>query len=39
MNATESIRLFGMSHQMLERDLDAVEAKYGIDLGRESPAS
>lgn len=31
----EDIKLFGISHQMLERELDGVEKAYGIDLGRE----
>ena len=31
----EDIKLFGMSHQMLERGLDGVEKIYAIDLGRE----
>lgn len=31
----EDIKLFGISHQMLERELDGVERTLGIDLGRE----
>lgn len=34
MTGTDRIRLFAMSHQMLERDLDAVERRFGVDLGR-----
>jgi hypothetical protein len=34
MNSEDSIRLFGMSHQMVERDLDALEKKLAVDLGR-----
>jgi hypothetical protein len=33
--STEDIKLFGMSHQMLERDLDTVEQTLHVDLGRE----
>jgi hypothetical protein len=34
MKASERIRLFGMSLQMVERDLDAVEKQHSLDLGR-----
>jgi hypothetical protein len=30
----EKIRLFGLSHAALERELDSVEASIGVDLGR-----
>lgn len=36
MNTSDVIRLFGMSHQLLEADLDRVEKELGIDLGRRS---
>jgi len=32
--STNHIKLFGMSHQMVERDLDMVEAQLETDLGR-----
>jgi hypothetical protein len=32
------IKLFGMSHQMLERDLDSLEKKLNLDLGRDREA-
>ena len=35
MNIANSIRLFRMTHQMIESDLDSVEKKFGVDLGRE----
>jgi hypothetical protein len=34
MTADDVIRLFGMSHQLLETDLDRVEKELAIDLGR-----
>jgi hypothetical protein len=34
MNSRD-IKLFGMSNQMLERDLDAIERKMQVELGRE----
>lgn len=34
MNTPEKIKLFGMSHLMIERDLDRVEESFQIDLGR-----
>lgn len=35
MKNEETIKLFGMSHQMVERELDKIEIKYQLDLGRE----
>lgn len=35
MNTADQIKLFGMSHQMAERDLDVVEQRLAIDLDRE----
>ena|SRR5690348_4593542 len=32
--STEDVKLFGMSHQMVERELDGVERHHQIDLGR-----
>ncbi len=32
----DKIKLFSLSHQMLERDLDSVEADLSLDLGRRS---
>lgn len=32
----EAIKLFGISNQMVEHDLDRVEAEYAVDLGRGS---
>ncbi|MBY0247836.1 MAG: hypothetical protein K2Q17_09225 [Nitrospiraceae bacterium] len=37
MKADEKIRLFGLSHAALERELDSVESSLGIDLGRVEP--
>ena len=34
MNAEERIKLFRLSHELLETDLDKVESQYKIDLGR-----
>ena len=34
MKSSEKIKLFGMTHQMVERDLDQVEKQLSIDLGR-----
>lgn len=34
MTPSDAIRLFGMSHQLIEADLNRVEAELGIDLGR-----
>ena len=34
MNVDNSIKLFGMSGQMVERELDAVEKKFNLDLNR-----
>jgi len=36
MNTDDRIKLFGMSTQMLERELDAVEATHQLELGRGS---
>ena len=36
MNAEDRIKLFGMSHALLERELDKLEASQGLDLQRES---
>lgn len=35
MNAEDHIKLFGMSHALVERDLDKVEREYRVDLQRE----
>lgn len=35
MNIEDHIKLFGMSHGLVERDLDKVEEKFSIDLQRE----
>jgi HEPN superfamily Swt1-like protein len=32
--AEDRIKLFGMSHALVERDLDMVEEQYNLDLGR-----
>ena len=34
MNAEEHIKLFGMSHALVERELDKVEWDYGLDFQR-----
>lgn len=39
MNLEDKIKLFHLSTQMLERDLDFVEAKLGLDLMREEKDS
>lgn len=31
----DKIKLFGMSHQMVERDLDKIENSFNLDLGRD----
>src|SRR5207253_7640983 len=36
MNSNDVVRLFGMSHQLIESDLDRVEKEFGVDLGRRS---
>src|ERR1700751_4032401 len=36
MNKNDKIRLFRMTHEMLESDLDKVEQAFALDLGRES---
>ena len=38
MNIKDKIKLFGMSHQMMQRDLDRVEQTYSLDLQREPSA-
>ena len=38
MNTDDRIKLFGMSHALLERDLDKVEQSFGVDLERGAPA-
>jgi hypothetical protein len=35
MNSEDQIKLFGMSHALLERELDKIEASHGLDLQRE----
>jgi len=35
MSTPEQIKLFGMSHLMLERELDHLEQSHSLDLGRE----
>src|ERR1039457_1082148 len=37
MYPEERIKLFGMSHALVERDLDGVERSLGIDLQRSAP--
>lgn len=39
MEAEDQIKLFGMSHALVERDLDNVEKTLKIDLGRSTPDS
>ena len=39
MSIEDKIKLFAMSHQMLERELDRIEAKHKLDLGRISEAN
>lgn len=34
MSANEKVKLFGMSHLMVERELDRVESALALDLGR-----
>lgn len=36
MNRIDKVRLFRMTHEMLESDLDKVETHFKLDLGRES---
>jgi hypothetical protein len=36
MKADDIIRLFGMSHQLVETDLDRVEKEFSLDLGRKT---
>jgi hypothetical protein len=35
MSADEKVKLFAMSHLMVQRELDRVETDFGLDLGRE----
>lgn len=37
MSTQDTVKLFGMSHLMLERELDQVEKTLTLDLGREQP--
>ncbi len=37
MNTYDRIRLFGMTHQMVERDLDRVQSAFALDLQRQTP--
>ena len=37
MNPLDKIRLFGLSHLALERELDRVEHALGVDLDRGEP--
>ena len=39
MNPSDVVRLFGMSSQLVESDLDRVENELGISLGRRRPES
>ncbi|MGC4880206.1 Swt1 family HEPN domain-containing protein [Micromonospora sp. DT43] len=34
MNSAEALKVFGLTAQLIEHELDQVEAKLGIDLGR-----
>lgn len=34
MKSEEKIKLFGMSHQLVERELDKIEEQFKLDLGR-----
>jgi Swt1-like HEPN len=36
MKSVDAVRLFGMTHQLIESDLTAVEKRFSIDLGRDS---
>jgi hypothetical protein len=36
MKVEDAVRLFGMTHQLIESDLAAVEERFSIDLGRNS---
>jgi hypothetical protein len=36
MNKSDNIRLFRMTHQMIESELDSIEKQFKVDLGRES---
>lgn len=39
MSAHEKVKLFGMSHLMLERELDQVEKALALDLGRDNSST
>jgi len=39
MSNSTSVKLFGMSHLMLERELDEVERRLKVDLGRDNASS
>ncbi|MHB1052703.1 MAG: Swt1 family HEPN domain-containing protein [Thiobacillus sp.] len=39
MSTSEKVKLFGMSHLMVERELDRVEERLTLDLGREIGAA
>jgi hypothetical protein len=36
MKFVDAVRLFGMTHQLMESDLTAVEKRFSVDLGRDS---
>jgi hypothetical protein len=36
MKVEDAVKLFGMTNQLIETDLDAVEKRFSIDLGRNS---
>lgn len=38
MSTQDKVKLFGMSHLMLERELDKVEKALSLDLGRDPPS-
>ncbi|MEM8960042.1 MAG: Swt1 family HEPN domain-containing protein [Acidobacteriota bacterium] len=39
MNPEDRIKLFGMSHQLVERELDQIEHGLGLELGREDESA
>jgi hypothetical protein len=39
MKVVNAIRVFGMTHQLIEADLDSIEARLSIDLGRNDSAA
>ncbi len=39
MSVHEKVKLFGMSHLMLERELDQIEKSLALDLGREGSSA